>query len=94
MHVDWISVLACGRVPFIKVALLRDNPARIPWLGSWPKMLRRHGDFPEAWIRERIATAPRGAAGSSLGVRLLYLLLTRDRMAALRALPGARGPVG
>ncbi len=95
MHVDWISVLACGRVPFIKVELLRDNPARIPWQGSWPKMLRRHGDFPEAWIRERITAAPRVTAGSSLGMRLLYLLLTRDRLAALMAvlgaLPGAGG---
>ena len=85
MHVDWISVLACGRVPFIKVELLRDNPARIPWFGLWPKMLRRYGEFPERWIRERILPAA-GDTGGSLRMRLLYLLLTRDRLAALRTL--------
>ena len=89
MHVDWISVLRCGRVPFIKAELLRDNPARIPWFGLWPKMLRRYGEFPERWIYERIVPAP-GGSGSSLRMRLLYLLLTRDRMAALRALVASR----
>ena len=90
MHVDWISTLRCGRVPFIKVELLRDNPARIPWFGRWPKMLQRHGKFPEAWIRERITPAT-GDAGSSLRMRLLYLLLTRDRLPALFSL--FRSPV-
>ncbi len=84
MHLDWISVLACGRVPFIKVELLRDNPARVPWLGLWPKMLRRYGRFPEAWIRDRI-TVPAGPVAGGVGMRLLYLMLTRDRMAALRS---------
>lgn len=86
MHVDWISVLACGRVPFIKVELLRDNPARIPWLQSWPRRLARHRGFPEAWIRDRIDPIGAGLSGSSLRMRLLYLLLTRDRIAALGAL--------
>ncbi len=85
MHVDWITALRCGRVPFIKVELLRDNPARIPWLAIWPKMLRRYGKFPEAWIDERIAAAANRRSGSSLRMRLLYLLLTRDRMSALRS---------
>lgn len=86
MHVDWVSVLACGRVPFIKVELLRDNPARIPWLRSWPRRLARHPSFPEAWILERIDPVPAGRPGSSLRMRLLYLLLTRDRIPALGAL--------
>ena len=91
MHVDWITVLACGRVPFIKVELLRDNPARIPWLGLWPKMLQIYGKFPEAWVWERITPITAvGRAGSApasrLKMRLLYLLLTRDRWAALRSL--------
>ncbi len=84
MHVDWITALRCGRVPFIKVELLRDDPARIPWLTSWPKMLRRYGTFPEAWIDERITPFKVRRPRSSLRMRLLYLLLTRDRMAALR----------
>ncbi len=85
MHVDWITVLRCGRVPFIKVELLRDNPTRIPWLAIWPKMLHRYGEFPEAWINERITRDRSARPGSSLRMRLLYLLLTRDRMAALRS---------
>ncbi len=85
MHVDWITALRCGRVPFVKVELLRDNPARVPWLTIWPKMLRRYGEFPEAWIDERITAVRHRRSGSSLRMRLLYLLLTRDRMAALRS---------
>jgi lipopolysaccharide biosynthesis protein len=86
MHVDWISVLRCGRVPFVKVELLRDNPARIPWFRLWPRMLRRYGEFPERWVHERITPAASDRPGSSLRMRLLYLLLTRDRTAALRSL--------
>ncbi len=86
MHVDWITVLRSRRVPFIKVELLRDNPACIPWFGCWPRMLRRYGSFPKAWIDERIATAPRTRIGTSPQMRLLYVLLTRDRVAALRSL--------
>ncbi len=86
MHLDWLTVLRSGRVPFIKVELLRDNPARVPWFGCWPQMLRRYGDFPQAWIEERITTAPRRQIGTSPQMRLLYVLLTRDRAAALRAL--------
>jgi len=85
MHVDWVSVLACGQVPFIKVELLRDNPARIPWFGLWPEMLRRHGDFPEAWIHARITPAEASRTTSSLRMRLLYVLLSRDRLQALRS---------
>ena len=84
MHVDWLSALR--GLAFIKVELLRDNPARIPWFGRWPAMLRRHGRFPRTWIDERIATAPRTRIGTSPQMRLLYVLLTRDRVAALRAL--------
>ena len=86
MHFDWIGALACGRVPFIKVELLRDNPARIAWLGVWPKMLQRYGKFPEAWIRERIT--PARPVPTSGRLRLLHLMLTRDHLAALRATVG------
>ena len=86
MHVDWLTVLRNGRVPFVKVELLRDNPAQIPWLGSWPKMLARHGDFPEAWIRARITPTTARASATSPQMRLLYVLLTRDRVAALASL--------
>ena len=92
MHFDWIRVLACGRVPFIKVELLRDNPARIPWLGAWPKMLQRYGNFPEAWITERIKPAPAAGIAGTLRLRLLCLMLTRDRLAALRAMIGFQRP--
>ena len=85
MHVDWLCAIRSGRVPFIKVELLRDNPARIPWLGGWPQMLRRYGEFPQAWIEERIA-APPARTRASPQMRLLYALLTRDRSAALRSL--------
>jgi lipopolysaccharide biosynthesis protein len=86
MHVDWIFALRSGRVPFIKAELLRDNPARIPWLERWPKVLARTRNFPESWIRERITPVGPGSCASSLRMRLVYVLLTRDRPAALRAL--------
>ena len=86
MHVDWACVLRGGLVPFLKVELLRCNPARIPWLGSWPRLLARHGAFPEAWIRERIGPARPDGKRATLRMRLVYVLLTRDRAAALRAL--------
>jgi lipopolysaccharide biosynthesis protein len=86
MHVDWLSVLRSERVPFIKVELLRDNPVRVPWLGLWPKIVSRYQSFPEAWIRERITPAGPGSGAGSLRMRLLYVLLTRDRGPALRAL--------
>ena len=92
MHVDWLTVLRSRQVPFIKVELLRDNPARIPWLGCWRSMLRRHGDFPEAWIGERISLSPGAPTGTSAAMRLLYLLLTRDRTAALGSLLRWRPP--
>lgn len=89
MHLDWLHVLRSGRVPFIKVELLRDNPMRIPWQPSWPRALRRYGSFPRDWITERI-TPSRGVR-ASLKMRLLYLALTRSRLAALRTLFGREG---
>ncbi|WP_428374446.1 rhamnan synthesis F family protein [Lichenicoccus sp.] len=95
MHLDWMSILGSGAVPFIKVALLRENPMRVPWLHRWPELaLRssavRSGQFPMAWICARIGPVSDGPR-ASLTMCLLYVLLTRDRMSALRAMgPGSR----
>ena len=95
MHLDWMAVLRSGSVPFIKVALLRENPMRVPWLARWTRIASRSpavrsGDLRMQSIGERIAPQVAGPA-ASLAMRLLYVLLTRDRPAALRAmLPASR----
>ncbi len=97
MHLDWMSILGSGSVPFIKVELLRENPMRVPWLDRWPKVASRSpsvrsGQFPMQWIHERIITqaaiTQAAEPEASLRMRLLYLVLTRDRMPALCALVG------
>nr|WP_321986825.1 rhamnan synthesis F family protein [uncultured Lichenicoccus sp.] len=99
MHLDWMSILGSGSVPFLKVGLLRDNPMRVPWLHRWPALASRSpamrsGRFPMRWISERIAPRSETQAEeprASLTMRLLYVLLTRDRLAAvLAAAPGSR----
>ncbi len=39
-HSFWRYLLVSGRVPFIKVELLRDNPAGIPGTYRWSKLVR------------------------------------------------------
>ncbi|TLU70819.1 rhamnan synthesis F family protein [Lichenicoccus roseus] len=85
MHLDWLSFVREGDVPFIKMELLRDNPMLIPWLHRWPAMVGRSAIFRPDWIRERIVPQEAGQR-PSLAMHLLYMMLTRDRPAALRAL--------
>ena len=87
-HFDWRPLLTTRQVPFLKVELLRDNPADIAWLGPlWRGVL---GGLPANGVAEIEAalgagfTPPRRAYRA--GRRLLHCLLTQDRAAALRAL--------
>ena len=94
MHVDFLSVMRSGRVPFIKVELLRDNPAAIPWIGRWRKAVERSPIFSGALIDQHLAAvgqhhAPRPP--QSLRMRLLYAAISRDQPEAVWSLSDLRG---
>ena len=95
MHVDFLSVIRSGSVPFIKAELLRDNPAGIPWIARWRDAVARSPIFTAAWIDRHLAdgaphVAPRPP--QSLRMRALYAAISRDQPEAARALlPIGRG---
>jgi len=99
MHFHWTSLLAGRRVPFIKVELLRDNPAEVPFVEAWPDELARSYDYPAERITAQLV--PRRAVRLRARRLLLWLLLAEHRPAAAgfimrglwRALPrrGCRG---
>ncbi len=89
MHLDFLSVARDGSVPFVKVELLRDNPAAVRWAGAWREAVASSPIFPTAWIDRHLGDGspwvpPRPA--QTLRMRLLYAAITRDRMEALRTL--------
>jgi hypothetical protein len=91
MHVDWLSALRSG-VPFLKIELLRDNPARIPWLGRWRSIVAASTSFPSWLIDAHLAGgATRPHRPASRRMRLLYLLISLDKRAALASLAGRSG---
>lgn len=88
MHFHWAALLAGRRVPFMKVELLRDNPAAIPFVERWPDLLAKY-DYPARMIREHLAGNAASPAQSGRPVRrfrrlLLWLLFAEDRGAAAR----------
>ncbi|MCQ8241718.1 rhamnan synthesis F family protein [Rhizosaccharibacter radicis] len=86
LHVDWRTTL--DRVPFLKVELLRDNPARIPWAGEWRRALADHPPQMRGMIEAHLNAVtgrPDGPA-ASLRMRAVYALLSLDRMDAVRTL--------
>ncbi len=85
MHLHWAWLLTSGRVPFVKVELLRDNPIGIPWARRWPAVIARASDYPPELIRRHIGR-PTPLPPVPWRTRLLYLLLTRDKGEAIRAL--------
>ena len=52
MHARWRSLLASGRVPFIKRELLRDNPFALPGVQDWAASLPPGAMFDPRWVRE------------------------------------------
>lgn len=95
MHLDFLSVMRNGRVPFIKIELLRDNPAAIPWIGRWRAAIAASPIFPIDWIDR--ALAPSGQhhlppPSTSMRMRLLYAAISRDQPDAAWALLPAGAP--
>lgn len=89
MHIDFLSVLRSGRVPFIKIELLRDNPTGVPWLGEWRRAVRGNRMLPLAWIDDHLAgSAPTALPQkrASLKMRLIYTAISRDQPEAARSL--------
>jgi lipopolysaccharide biosynthesis protein len=85
MHLDWAWLLTSGHVPFLKIELLRDNPIGIPWAHRWPAVLAGTSDYPPELIRRHLGRAT-PLPPVPWRTRLLYLLLTRDKSEAIRAL--------
>ncbi|WP_419728604.1 rhamnan synthesis F family protein [Lichenicola sp.] len=97
MHVDFLSVMRAGAVPFIKVELLRDNPAAIPWIGRWRKALDRNPIFPIGWIDQHLAAVGQHQApvpSQSLKMRLLYAAMSSDQPEAAMSLFGLTAASG
>ena len=91
MHLDFLSVLRSGAVPFIKVELLRDNPTAIRWVGCWRRAMAEAALLPVSAIDAHLGgggacTAP--LPPQSLRMRLLQALISRDWPEAL-PLPAA-----
>jgi len=80
MHVHWRSVVEQGRVPFIKIELLRDNPQGIGWIDKWRMVVGRSALFDPAWIADWLQTHPPRTPPVPPGVLpLLRALCSRDR---------------
>ena len=88
MHLDWAFLVRSGRVPFVKVELLRDNPIDIFWAHRWQRVIAEVSDYPPSLIRTHLAR-PTPVRMPPWRTLLLYLLLTRDRGEAVAALPSA-----
>lgn len=89
MHLDYLSVMRSGAVPFVKIELLRDNPAAIPWIAGWRRQVATSPIFPPAWIDAHLAGSAAHRAPKprqSLRMRLLYAAISRDQPEALRSL--------
>ncbi len=85
MHLHWAFMIERAGVPFLKAELARDNPMRIFWADRWPKVLTRATDYPAQLISQHLG-APTPRRSPPWRTKLIYLLLTRDRGEALRAL--------
>ncbi|MBB2169088.1 hypothetical protein HLH36_12085 [Gluconacetobacter aggeris] len=86
MHIDWLSIARAPDTPFIKIELLRDNPCGIGWTGAWRGLLAQRDHFPAAWIDDMLRGRPDTACMAGWKSRLLFLLLSRDWPAILRAM--------
>lgn len=95
MHLDFLSVLRSGAVPFIKIELLRDNPTAIAWIGHWRRMVAAQTLLPVSAIDAHLGDGGIYAAPmprQSLRMRLLQALISRDWPESL-PIPAWRGGV-
>ncbi len=91
MHLDFLSVIRDDAVPFVKIELLRDNPAAVRWAGAWRKTVAASPIFPDQWIDRHLSGGSPHVPPcpkQTLRMRLLYALITRDRREAIRSLFG------
>ena len=95
MHLDWQYNLTSRRLPFIKADLLRTNGMNIPWAGRWPAVVARSYGVPTEAITAQLFAYTGQPPGPVFPVPCrpldpdllaFYLLCTRDRRPALRAL--------
>lgn len=87
MHLDFLSVVRCGAVPFLKADLVRDNPARIGWMDQWRRLLAESGSFPASLVEEALAARPGLSQQRQTRImRALYAAISCDRPEAMRAL--------
>ncbi|MCQ8279545.1 rhamnan synthesis F family protein [Acetobacteraceae bacterium KSS8] len=79
MHLDYLSVVRSGAVPFLKADLLRDNPARIGWANRWPSVLGA-GPLRRDMVEEALAARPgQPHKRQSLIMRGLYAAASCDQ---------------
>lgn len=58
-HSFWKSLVAQFNCPFLKVELLRDNPAGIHNVVEWPQVLADHTQYPTQWITDHLQRVKR-----------------------------------
>lgn len=91
MHLDFLSTMRSGQVPFIKVELLRDNPIAVRWVDQWRKHVEGSTIFPVDWIDRHLAEVGRHTPPcprQNTRMRLLYAAISRDQPEAIRSLIG------
>ncbi len=96
MHLDFLSVLRSGAVPFVKVELLRDNPTAIRWVRHWRHAVAESALFPVSAIDAHLGDGGVHLAPmppQSLRMRLLQALISRDWPEALPLSLAATGMI-
>ncbi|CAI3952592.1 rhamnan synthesis F family protein [Commensalibacter papalotli (ex Botero et al. 2024)] len=79
MHLDWVSVITSGQVPFIKKEVIRDNYYGLFWLNYYRKLLKNNHYFPLEYIDEYLKQYPnRPLPVVPKWKRFLYLASTYD----------------
>lgn len=79
MHMDWLSVITSGKVPFIKKEVIRDNYFGLFWLNYYRELLKNNTYFPLEYIDEYLKQFPnRPLPVVPKWKRFLYLASTYD----------------
>jgi SAM-dependent methyltransferase len=85
-HFLWQQLLDVYEVPFLKIALLQDNPMRLN-LAAVPKVVRRHSEKPLLAQMPLIAK-PNGAAAFSIRPQVYAALVRADDVCGRRGWRG------
>lgn len=79
MHLDWLSVMTSGNVPFIKKEVIRDNYYGLFWLNYYRELLKNNHYFPLEYIDTYLKQYPhRPLPVVPKWKRFLYLVSTYD----------------